>query len=515
MRQLILVAGATSYVGGRLVPLLLQQGRRVRAMTRSVEKVRSRPWGRQVNLEVVQGDMHDAASVRRAVDGCDVVYYLIHSMEAQYSDFSEADRYAAYNMVRALKGRTECRLIYLSGLLPDDLFVSPHLRSRAEVAQILALSDAPVTTLRAAQIIGAGSASFEMLRWLTDRLPAMLIPKWTHVKTQPIAITDALGYLAGVLEHPETVGEAYDIGGPDILAYRELVSVYAEAAGLPRRVLVPCPFLSLKLAARGVSLITPIPYSLARPLLEGLRNEVICKDNRIRDIVPQELLPVRTAIELALGHERHQSVPSRWSDAGLPAKPEWFMRGDAVHAMGSMFADAYSIRLNADPETVWLPVVQIGGQNGWHSRNVLWKLRGFIDKVLGGPGTLRGRRSTEDLYVGDALDFWRVLDIQPARRLLLFSEMRMPGEGILELKIRRQAKNGENRPAGTDLTLRLFYRPHGLLGVLYWYAVSPFHRCVFMSMLKAIADHIECPVLLGPSRRRVKHKVRKLRRGER
>ncbi|MCC8193324.1 MAG: SDR family oxidoreductase [Deltaproteobacteria bacterium] len=496
----VLVAGATGYVGGRLVPLLLKKGCRVRAFTRSLQKVRSRPWGGHENLEIAQGDMHDAASVARAVEGCAAVYYLVHSMEAQYTDFWEADRHAAYNMVRALKGRRDCRLIYLSGLLPDDPDLSTHLRSRAEVAKILSLADSPVTTLRAAQIIGAGSASFEMLRWLTDRLSIMLTPKWTHVKTQPISITDTLGYLAGVLDHPETEGESYDIGGPDILSYGELINLYAAVAGLRKRIQIPFPWLGLDLSARWISLVTPIPYALARPLLEGMRNEVVCKENRIRNVIPQELTPIRTAIERALGHLRHQTVKSSWFDAGLPSVPEWVLEGDAAHARGSVYTDTYAVRLDASPAEVWRPIVRIGGTTGWYSKNILWKLRGFLDTLMGGPGTRRGRRSGENLFVGDGLDFWRVLDIRPEKRLLLFTEMRLPGEGLLDLQINPGFATGGNPEKGTDLVLSLRFRPRGLLGVFYWYAVSPLHRFVFVAMLKAIAERIRRPVLRGPVR---------------
>ena len=497
MQQPILVAGSTGYVGGRLVPLLLNKGYRVRALTRSEAKIHSRPWGRHENLEIVSADIHDANSVRRAVGSCGVVYYLIHSMEAQYTDFCEADRHAAYSMVRALKGKSNCRLIYLSGLLPDALDLSTHLRSRAEVAEILSLSDAPLTTLRAAQIIGAGSASFEMLRWLTERLPVMLTPKWTHVRTQPISIADTLGYLTGVLEHPETIGQTYDIGGPDILSYKDLITLYTEIARLSKRVLIPFPFLSLDLSAYWINLITSIPYALARPLLEGMRNEVVCRENHIREIIPLELTPIRTAIDLALGHLRRQTVQSSWFDAGLPVVPEWMMCGDAAHAGGPVYTDAYAIQLDATPAEVWQPIVTIGGTTGWYSKNILWKLRGFMDTLMGGPGTLRGRRSAKNLYVGDGLDFWRVLDIRPEARLLLFTEMRLPGEGLLDLRVNPQKTDAQQ---GTDLVLSLHFRPRGLLGMAYWYAVSPFHRFVFMAMLKAIAERIGCPIVRGPER---------------
>lgn len=496
----ILVAGATGYVGGRLVPLLLGQGHNVRALTRSVKKVQSRPWGRHANLEVCQGDMRDLASVRQALEGIEIVYYLVHSMEEGYDDFSDADRRAAYTLVRALKGGTVKRVIYLSGLMPDDPDLSAHLRSRGEVAEILSLSDVPVTTLRAAQLIGAGSASLEIIRWLVDRLPVMITPKWTHVRTQPISITDALGYLTGVLEHPETAGETYDIGGPDILTYAELFQVYAEAAGLRRRILIPSPWVSLGLSARWVSLVTPIPGALIRPLIAGMRNEVICRDNRILSIIPLELTPISVAMERAIGHLRDQSVKSSWSDAGLPAVPEWVVQGDALFARSAVYNDAYSITLAATPDEVWQPIMHIGGSTGWYSKNALWRLRGLMDKLMGGPGLQRGRRSTEQLYVGDGLDFWRVLDIEEGKRLLLFTEMRLPGEGLLSLRIKPRSALADGDVPGVELLLSLYFRPQGIPGRLYWHAVTPFHSLVFMGMLRSIAAHIERPVLRGPTR---------------
>ncbi len=517
MRDPVLVAGATGYVGGRLVPRLLQKGYRVRVFSRSTEKVLSRPWGNHDNLEIAQGDVLDPASLRRAVQGCGAVYYLVHCMEEGHRDFSVADRHAACNMVRALKGGSAQRLIYLSGLLPDDPHLSAHLRSRGEVAEILSLADTPLTTLRAAQLIGAGSASFEMIRWLVDRLPIMLTTRWTHVRTQPISITNTLGYLVGVLEHPETAGETYDIGGPDILSYEDIFHLYAEAAGLRRRLLIPLPWLSLKLSAHWISLVTPIPGALARPLIEGMRNEVVCKENRIRQIIPQELISIRTAMERALGHLLNQSVKSSWFDAGMTAPPEWLVHGDAGYAKTAAYNDAYSILLEADPDEVWQPIIRIGGTTGWYGKNLLWRLRGLMDKMVGGPGAHRGRRNGEELYVGDGLDFWRVLNIQPQKRLLLFTEMRLPGEGLLDLRVIPHEPEGSagtsektapedlgQNPGAprTELVLSLYFKPHGLPGRAYWYAVYPLHRLVFMDMLKVIAARIGKPVLRGPERTR-------------
>ena len=496
MQQQILVIGATGYVGGRLVPLLLKKGYTVHALTRNPQKILSRPWGNHPQLIISQGDMHEKESIRPAVEKCDIIYYLVHSMEAKYSDFSEADRYAAYNLVETLKGATHKRLIYLSGLFPKEAELSPHLRSRAEVARILSLADAQLTTLRAAQLIGAGSASFEMLRWLTDRVPVMLTPKWTYVQTQPISITDALNYLTSVIECPETIGHSYDIGGPDILSYKDLVHLYAKSASLRKRWLIPFPWMTFKFSAQLVHLFTPIPYALALPLLEGMRNEVVCQDKRIKELIPLDLMPIELAIENALGHTRDQDISSSWLDAGLPSMPEWVILGDAQHAQGTVYSDGYSIRLDATPEEVWQPIVKIGGSTGWYSKNILWKTRGVIDIIFGGPGLARGRRSMEDLYVGDSLDFWRVLEIHPSKKLLLITEMRLPGVGLLDLSIHPGQKEGD----GTTLTLSLYFKPHGIGGRLYWHLVSPFHRFVFLAMLKSIAKRLSKPILSPAAR---------------
>lgn len=500
MQKTIMVAGATGYVGGRLAPVLLERGYTVRAFTRNEAKVRSRPWGRSPNLETAQGDMLELESVKKAVEGCSAVYYLIHSMEDQYKDFSATERRAAYNMVRALKGRSDCRIIYLSGLLPDDANLSQHLRSRGEVEEILSLADAPLTTLRAAQLIGAGSASFEMIRWLVDRLPILITPKWTHVKTQPIGISDALGYLVGALERPETSGQGYDIGGPDILSYADLFKLYAEAAGLRPRPVIPLPWVSLGLSAHVISMVTPIPGALAKPLIQGMRNQVICGDNNIRKIIPLELTPISVALKRALGHTRQHTVKSCWFDAGLPAVPEWVVRGDAEYAGAAVYRDAYSMRVAASPEDVWRLLVHIGGDTGWYSMNYLWRLRGLMDKMMGGPGLHRGRRSSETLYVGDGLDFWRVLDIKPHKRLLLLTVMRLPGEGLLNFVVNPGCPEGEECPHDTELMLGLYFRPHGLPGRAYWYAVSPFHRIVFTGMLQAMAERLGKKILEGPKR---------------
>lgn len=493
MAERILVTGATGYVGGRLIPLLLAKGYKVRAFARTPAKLEGRPWAGHENLEIVKGDVQDEASIREALKDCSVVYYLVHSM-IETHDFSEADRQAAYNMTAALQGSGVGRIVYLSGVVPDDPHLSPHLKSRAEVGRILGLSCVPVTILQACQIIGVGSASFEMLRYLVDRLPFMLTPAWVKTKTQPISMTNVLGYLTGVLEHPETAGQTYEIGGPDVITYRDLLDIYADAAGLPRRKILPFPGMTLGLSATFVGLITPVPYSLARALVEGLRNEVVCHDTRIREIIPQDLFSVKHAVARALGRLRSRDVDTSWLDAGLPVVPEWLAQGDPSYAGGSLHTDGFTARLRARPEEIWPCVERIGGETGWYSQNILWEIRGLMDRLMGGPGVQRGRRCQDKLLVGDCLDFWRVLELRPNERLLLLTEMRLPGEGLLDITLKPA---GENE---TDLIISLYYRPRGLTGQVYWYTVMPFHALAFKGMLKAMAAEIGKYVVTTPRR---------------
>lgn len=483
----ILVTGATGYVGGRLVPLLLEHGHTVRAMVRSARKLADRPWSAHPNLQITEGDLHDPASLRTAVTGCRAAYYLVHSMTSRHHDFKDADRKAAYNMVRALKGGTVERVIYLSGLLPDDADLSPHLKSRAEVAEILSLSDVPVTVLRAAQIIGSGSASFELVRYLTDRLPVMITPRWVHMECQPIAITNVLEYLAGVLEHPETAGQTYDIGGPDILTYRQLFDLYAQEAGLKRRHIIPVPVLTPYMSSLWLNLVTPVPTVLARPLVEGLRNRVVCTENRIRTIIPQDLLTVREAIHRALDRIRQHAVPTSWSDAGAVKVPEWISCGDAPFAGGTTLHSVHRIQLGATPQEIWPAIRNIGGETGWYGNEILWQLRGLFDKLIGGPGLRRGRRDPETLYEGDALDFWRVLRVEAPHRLLLLAEMKLPGDALLEFRLEPATDAVPEAGNATNLYMTALFMPRGLGGILYWYAMLPFHLFIFNRMLRTLA----------------------------
>ncbi|MFB6346210.1 MAG: NAD(P)H-binding protein, partial [bacterium] len=366
MDKPVLVTGATGYVGGRLVPKLLEADYRVRAVSRTLEKLEGRPWADHEMVELVEANALDRESVQQACRGCDAAYYLIHSMNPGSMDFEEADRRAARNMARAAEAEGVNRLIYLGGLGEPDAELSKHLRSRAEVARILSESEVPTTVLRAAIIIGSGSVSFEILRYLVERLPVMTTPRWVQTESQPIAIRNVLNYLVGCLEHPETAGETYDIGGPDTVTYAELMQTYADVVDLPRRWIIPLPVLTPKLSSFWVHLVTPVPASIARPLIGGLRTPALCRDNRIREIIPQELIGVKKAMQLAVNVVESEDVPSSWSDAGKIPPAEWADESDPEWAGGDLFEDHRTVWVDGDPDSLWSVIDRIGGENGWY-----------------------------------------------------------------------------------------------------------------------------------------------------
>jgi uncharacterized protein YbjT (DUF2867 family) len=491
----ILVTGATGYVGGRLIPALLDAGYRVRAMGRSLDKIGCRPWAGHSQVELVQGDVLNLESLKKAASGCRAAYYLVHSMIAQKEKFVEADRRAAQNMVAAATAAGLERIIYLGGLAEathGDL--SKHLKSRIEVADILQAGPVPTTDLRTPMILGSGSASFEILRYLVERLPAMTTPRWVRSLNQPIAIRNVITYLVECLKHEETIGQTYDIGGPDILTYRDLLDIYAEEAHLPKRLIIPVPVLTPTLSALWIHLISPVPTSIALPLTEGLTSDAVCTENRIQAIIPQKLLSCREAIRLALDRIKQEQVDTCWMDAGDLLEPEWAHCGDAEWAGGTIMNCGYRARIKATVEDVWQPVSRIGGKTGWYFGNFLWRLRGIMDRLAGGVGLRRGRRHPTEIGVGDALDFWRVLEVDPPQRLLLVAEMKTPGEALLEFQISSLA-NGQ-----VELQMLSRFLPRGLFGILYWYGLYPFHQWIFYGMLKAIAKSIDKPISSDPER---------------
>jgi len=490
----ILVVGATGYVGGRLVPKLLNAGYRVRALGRSLEKLAGRSWAGHSSVELTAGDVMDLAALTRAAEGCRASYYLVHSMLSGKGKFAEADRHAARNMVSAAAQAGLARIIYLGGLAESQDPASKHLRSRLEVGDILQAGPVPTTHLRTPVILGSGSASFEILRYLVDRLPVMITPRWLRSRNQPIAIRNVLRYLVGCLEQPATLGKTFDIGGPEIMTYQDLLHLYAREAGLRRRLILPVPVLTPKLSAYWIHFITPVPAAIAMPLAEGLTSEAVCTENRIQDLIPQKLLTCAEAIRLALERLAQQQVDTCWMDAGDMAAPEWARCGDAQWAGGTIMQCGYRVELDAAAEQAWLPIQKIGGRTGWYHANFLWRLRGVLDRLAGGVGLRRGRRHPEKLAAGDALDFWRVLEMVPNQRLALLAEMKTPGEALLDIQV---TPTGAGR---CEVRLLSRFLPRGLFGILYWYVLFPFHEWVFYGMLKAIAGSIGRPITDGPVR---------------
>jgi uncharacterized protein YbjT (DUF2867 family) len=424
----------------------------------------------------------DAASLDDAFEGVGTAYYLVHSIGG-HGDWEARDRQAAANVRDAAARAGAEQLVYLGGLGDDaNAELSPHLRSRHEVGQILASGAVPCTELRAAVVIGSGSASFEMLRHLVEVLPMMVTPTWVETRCQPIAVRDVLGYLVGVLGEPRAFGRVLEIGGPDVLTYREMMDQFAEVAGLRRRIIVTVPVLSPSLSSRWVGLVTPLPADLARPLIDSLVNEVVVHDDAIREIVPRERLSYREAVDVALQRLMDLEVSTTWADAELrgrtpadplPADPDW--------SGGTVLSDVQSV--DADgvaPDDLFSTVCGIGGERGWLSGEWLWRIRGAMDRLVGGVGLRRGRRHPDRLRVGDPLDFWRVEALEPGRLLRLRAEMRLPGEAWLEWTVTPTA-------TGAHLEQRALFHPRGLYGRAYWLAVSPFHRLIFRPMAERLA----------------------------
>lgn len=478
----VLVAGATGYVGGRLIPRLVAAGYGVRAMARSKEKIASRPWANENNVTLVHADAGDLQALTEAAQGCDSAYYLIHSTIDRQGRFMATDRQLAENMKTAAERAGLRQIVYLGELgQPTDPQLNPYLMARLKVATILQSGSVPVTVLRAAMILGSGNAWFEVLRYLVERLPWMLMPKWTDTPTQPIAISNVLGYLIGCLYKEETYGQSFDIGGPEILTFKELIRLFAQAADLPARHMLQLPCAAPRLSARSIHWITPVPFTMALPLTLGFCAPTQCKENRIQTLIPQELLPCRAAIRRALERLSEDQVETSWSDAGALQPPEWSLSSDTQYAGGTIESCAYRLKIQAPVESVWKPVLTLGGSTGYYFGNRLWQIRGWMDRRSGGMGLHRGRRSPTQLRVGDALDFWRVMRMVPYRRLTLMAEMRVPGQAVFDIEL-TPIDSGT-----TELRIISRFRPKGLAGLIYWYALYPPHMWIFRGMLKAMA----------------------------
>lgn len=473
---LILVTGATGYVGGRLVPRLLESGRTVRCLVRDPARLQGRPWVDRV--QVSTGDVLDAASLTEAMRGVGVVYYLVHSLGGG-SDFSERDIEAARNCAQAARAAGVARIIYLGGLGDPHAELSVHLRSRHETGEALRSAGVPVTEFRAAVIVGSGSLSFEMVRYLTERLPVMICPKWVNTRIQPIAIRNVLDYLVAALDVPASAGRIVEIGGRDVITYAGMMQGYAQARRLRRR-LVAVPVLTPRLSSYWVHLITPIPAAIARPLIKGLGNEVVVRDDSACRLFPDiDPLDYRTAVRLALGRMAAGDVETAWSDALTSSQGA--ATPVALMDTEGMLIERRQLHVAAEPDAVFRSFCSLGGARGWGCMDWAWQLRGSIDRLCGGVGMRRGRRHPSVLRVGDALDFWRVEAVEPGRLVRLRAEMLVPGRAWLEFRS-EPAAGGK-----TLLTQTAYFEPKGLGGLIYWYALYPIHGFIFSGMIRGVA----------------------------
>lgn len=471
----VLVLGASGYVGGRLVPRLIAQGHHVRCLARSPQKLAGREWSDQV--EMFKGDTLDYQSLGPAMRDIDLVYYLVHSMSHGPEDFEDMEKRSAKNVARATIESEVERIIYLGGLGDRDEVQSAHLRSRHAVGDILRESSASVTEFRAAVIIGSGSLSFEMIHHLVNRLPMMICPKWVYSKTQPIAIRDVLAYLLAAVDTEEARDQIIDIGGPEILSYRELMLAVASHLRL-NRYLLQVPVLTPTLSSYWINLVTPLGSKTARSLIESVRHDTVCENNKADELFDITPMSIREAIRRAFQREKEAAVESSWTDA------ETVINHDAVDA-SHLKSDTRSATADAPAEVSFQIVSEIGGKNGWYFGSWLWRVRGFVDQQLGGVGLRRGRRHPSKLAVGDALDFWRVEAFEPNRLLRLRAEMRVWGEAWLEYRV---APVDSHR---SSVTQSATYYPRGLFGRFYWFAIYPFHMYVFAGLHREIIRRAE------------------------
>lgn len=477
-----LVTGVTGYIGGRLVPYLLDRGHSVKVLCRDAGRLQGRRWINDV--EICEADVLKPDTLLGIMEDVDVAYYLIHSMSGnENSDFHERDMNAARNFGEEAKRQNVERIIYLGGLGSDEDRLSKHLKSRQLTGQTLRESGVPVTEFRAAIVVGSGSKSFEMIRYLTERVPVMICPRWVYSKVQPIAIRNVLQYLVTAIEKPETENEIIEIGGNDVMTYAEMMKTYARVNGL-KRILMPVPVLTPKLSSYWVHWMTPIPASLAKPLIEGLKNDVVVQDDKAKELFPEiEPFGYEKAVRLAIRRIDTQDVETTWNDALLSSKGD--ERPVVLESKQGLIIERRMRTVDAEPQRVFKVFTSLGGEKGWLAFEWAWKLRGILDRMVGGVGFRRGRRSPEDLRVGDALDFWRVEAIKENQLLRLRAEMKVPGKAWLEFQA-IPADHGE-----TQLVQTAYFEPKGLFGLVYWYGLYPIHSLIFSSMIDHITEEIE------------------------
>jgi len=471
----ILVTGASGYIGGRLIPELLARGYHVRAMVRGGAPEYRVRWP-QVEVAVADALDDGTEALEKALEGVTAVFYLLHSLYLGPKDFEAADIKAAANFRKAVQRQKVRRVIYLGGLGDIRSSLSSHLRSRMEVAEELKRGQVPVTILRAGIIIGSGSASYEIIQHLVRRLKVIPMPYWAKNRCQPIAVRDVIKYLIGVLEVSKTAGRNFDIGGPNILTYEEMLMILSQTLQ-KKRYFVHLPFLSIRVFAYLASLLTPVPAPITQCLMESLKNEVVCQEDRIKEYLPFEPLSYKEAIIRALSREEQDKVHTRWSDAYPPAH-ELAIKLHELKA-GPRFSTCYSILTEKSTASLFSSLCNIGGKEGWFENNWLWRMRGMIDRILGGVGTSRGRRSYARLAVNDVIDFWRIEELRKEQRLLLRAEMKLPGKAWLEFNV-------EEADSLRKLSVVAYFDATGFWGKVYWYSCLPFHHFIFKELLVAI-----------------------------
>ena len=465
----ILVTGATGYIGGRLIPKLLEKGYGVRVFVRDARRLEGRKWFEKV--EVFTGDLENREEISRAVKDVDAAYFLVHAMN-EGGDFAEREKTIAENFARAVK--TVGKIIYLGGLLPENN-ESEHLKSRAAVGEILRKGN-KTTEFRAGPIIGSGSASFEMVRYLTERIPIMIVPRWVKNEVQPVAVRNVIEYLIAALER-EPLG-IVDIGA-DVLPFRGMMETFAEVRGL-KRIIIPVPVLTPLLSGLWVGLVTPIPNSLAVPLVKGIINPVLADTSKAEKYFPAvKPMSYREAVALALEKIDEKAVETRWSGSYGEDAPTYRMTDRE-----GIFKEVRTVTTDASAESVYKSFTSIGGDKGWLAWGWAWKLRGLMDKLVGGPGLSRGRRHPTEVLIGEELDFWRVEDLKINQFILLRAEMKVPGKAWLQFE--SVPKNGK-----TQLIQTAIFAPKGLFGLLYWYGSYPFHFFIFDKMAQRIAEGAE------------------------
>lgn len=467
------MSGASGYIGGRLTPELMARGYTVRVMVRADSPEYKERWP-GVEIRVV--DALEKESLQRAFEGIDTAYYLIHSMLLGEKQFATTDIRAARNFRQAAEFNGVRRIIYLGGLGDVNTPLSIHLRSRMQVARELQKGPVPVTVLRAAIILGSGSASYEILKNLVKTLPVIPSPPWARTKCQPIAIRDVIKYLVGVIEQEATTGKSYDIGGKEILTYEEMMKILADVMG-KKRLFFPLPFSISRIYAYITSLLTPVPAKITLCLMGGCKNEVICQNDNIVKPLPFQMLTYREAVVRAMTREEQDRIHTRWSDAYPPAH-ELAIKLKEL-ARPPRYTSSYSLTTTKKPGVIFQNICKIGGKHGWFHSNILWRLRGMIDRLLLGVGTSRGRRSYSDLRINDVIDFWRVEDLESGKMLLLRAEMKLPGKAWLKFNI---SPNG----GSSELSVKAFFTTRSLFGKLYWYMFLPFHHFIFYDIIHQV-----------------------------